>query len=415
MTIDQLLLFECDKRFEVRGAREQVHRQHFLDAIAVTFPFGEGAWDFVSAAENVEHTHGLAHRESPDDARFSAFARRVQQNAFRFARDRPRKSHLHKRLVNFPCDELVVLLQESSGCLRAIDGRTFPFHTENGFGGFTECKAEETVTAVKIQEMVALFETEQAACGLDEVVDLAFVNLAESRHRVLEPEMAEVERKFARAVKLLEVERVCRALGFEIVVGTSRVYVGMCCGYVVRALLQDFGNLLELAHDACVQLFHVENHDAVLVRAADDEPVERVGEWLVGWRDELVEQQAVNGVVFFGLQNAIVFVKAEVARLHFDLALGRRAVIARHGASHDWLRTACKAVDFPKFADGFVLDLKFVLVIERSEGLAVSGIGFLSVIREVVSDGLFKKHINPFLYNPKFKKFTETLKPIFML
>lgn len=78
MTIDQLLLFKSDERFEVRGAGEQVHRQHFLDAIAVTFPFGEGAWDFVSAAENVEYTHGLAHRESPDDARFSALARRVQ-------------------------------------------------------------------------------------------------------------------------------------------------------------------------------------------------------------------------------------------------------------------------------------------------------------------------------------------------
>ena len=193
------------------------------------------------------------HRESPDDARFSALARRVQQNAFRFARDRPRKSHLHKRLVNFPCDELVVFLQESCGCLRAIDGRTFPFYTENGLGGFTECKTEEAVTAVKVQEVVALFKTEQTACGLDEVVDLAFVNLAEARHRVLEPEMAEVKREFARAVKLLEVERVCRALGFEIVVGACRVHVGMCCGHVVRALLQDFGNLLELAHDACIE------------------------------------------------------------------------------------------------------------------------------------------------------------------
>ena len=305
---------------------------------------------------------------------------------------------MHKRLVNLAGDELVVLLQESCGCLRAIDGRTFPFHTEHGLGGFTECKAEETVTAVKIQEMVALFETKQAACGLDEVVDLAFVNLAESRHRVLEPEMAEVERKFARAVKLLEVERVCRALCFEIVVGSCRVHVGMCCGHVVRALLQDFGNLLELAHDTCIELFHVENHDAVLVRAADDEPVERVGEWLVGWRDELIEQQAVNGVVFFGLQNAIVFVKAEVARLHFDLALGRRAVIARHGASHNRLRTACKTVDFPKFADGFVLDLEFVLVIERSEGFAVSGIRFLRIIREVMGYCLFKKHEILFFY-----------------
>ena len=186
-------------------AREQVHREHFLDAVAVTFPFGEGCRDFVGATENVEHAHWLSHCESADDARFGTLARRVQQNAFRFARDRPRKSHLHKCLVNFPCDELVVFLQESCRSLGAIDGRAFPFHTENGLGGFTERKAEETVTTVKIQEMVALFETEQAACGLDEVVDLAFVNLAESRHRVLEPEMAEVERKFARAVKLLEV------------------------------------------------------------------------------------------------------------------------------------------------------------------------------------------------------------------
>ena len=229
-------------------------------------------------------------------------------------------------------------------------------------------------------------------------MDLAFVNLAESRHRVLEPEMAEVERKFARTVKLLEVERVCRSLGFEIVVGTSRVYVGMCCGYVVRALLQDFGNLFELAHDTCIELFHVENHDAVLVRAADDEPVERVGERLVCRRDELVEQQAVNGVVFFGLQNAIVFIKAEVARLHFDLALGRRAVIARHGACLNRLRTACKAVDFPKFADGIVLDLELVLVIERSESLAVSGIRFLRIIREVMGYCLFKKHEILFFY-----------------
>ena len=398
MTIDQLLLFKSDERFEVRGAREQVHRQHFLDSVAVTFPFGEGAWDFVSAAENVEHTHGLAHRESPDDARFSALARRVQQNAFRFARDRPRKSHLHKRFVNLACDELVVLLQESCGSLGAIDGRAFPFHAEYGLGCFTECKTEEAVTAVKVQEVVALFKTEQAACGLDEIVDLAFVDLAESRHRVLEPEMAEVERKFARAVELLEVERVCRSLGFEIVVGTSRVYVGMCCGYVVRALLQDFGNLLELAHDACIEFFHIENHDAVLVRATDDEPVERISERLVCRRDELVEQQTVNGVVFFGFQNAIVFVKAEVARLHFDLALGRRAIIARHGACHNRLRTACKAVDFPKFADGFVLDLEFVFVIERSEGLAVSGIRFLRIIREVMGYCLFKKHEILFFY-----------------
>ena len=102
-------------------AREQVERQYFLDAVAVTFPFGEGCWDFVGAAENVEHTHRLSHGESADDARFSSLARRVQQNAFRFARDRLRKSHLHKRLVNLSGNELVVLFQESCRSFGAVD------------------------------------------------------------------------------------------------------------------------------------------------------------------------------------------------------------------------------------------------------------------------------------------------------
>ena len=246
-------------------------------------------------------------------------------------------------------------------------------------------------------------------------MNLAFVNLAESRHRVFEPEMAEVERKFAWAVKLLEVQNVRRALCFEIVIGFCGIDVSVCRRHVVRTLLQHFGNLLELADNACIQFFHVENHHAVFVRATDDNPVERIGERLVCRRNELVEQQTVNGVVFFGFENAIVFVETQIARFHFDLALGRRAVIARHRACDNRLRTACKAVHFPEFADGGVLDLEFVLVIERSEGLAVSGIGFLRVIREVVSDGLFKKHINPFLYNSKFKNFTESLKSIFML
>lgn len=214
--------------------------------------------------------------------------------------------------------------------------------------------------------MVALFETEKAACGLDEIVDLAFVNLAKSRYRVLEPKMAEVQRKFTRTVKLLEIERVRRALCFEIVIGFRRIDVSVGRRHVVRALLQNFCNLFQLADNACVQLFHVENHDAVLVRATDDNPVERVGEGLVRRRDELVEQQAVNRIVLFGLQDAIVFIKAEVARLHFDLALGGGAVIARHGASHNWLRAASKAVHFPKFADGGVLDFELVFVIERS-------------------------------------------------
>ena len=189
----------------MRRAGEQVERQHFLDAVAETFPFGEGIRDFVGAAEYVQHAHGLSQSKRTNYAGFSPFARRVEQNAFRFARNRARESHLHERLVNLACDELVILFQESCGSLRAVDGRTFPFHTEYGLGGFAERKAKEAVTAVKIQEVVALFETEQAACGLDEVVNLAFVDLAESRYRVLEPKMAEVERKFTRAVKLLEV------------------------------------------------------------------------------------------------------------------------------------------------------------------------------------------------------------------
>ena len=109
---------------------------------------------------------------------------------------------------------------------------------------------------------------------------------------------------------------------------------------MIRALLQHFCDLLELADNACIELFHVENHDAILVCAADDNPVERVGERLVCRRNELIEQQTVNGVVFFGFENAIVFVKTEVARFHFDLALGRRTVIARHRACNDRLRAA---------------------------------------------------------------------------
>ncbi len=399
----------------MRRAREQVERQHFLDAVAETFPFGESGRNFVGTAENVQHADGLSQSKRANHAGFGSLAWRVQQNAFWFARDRPRESHLHERLVNLACDELVILLQEPCGSFRAIDGRAFPFHAEHGLGGFAEREAEEAVTAVKVQEVVALFKAKQAACGLDEVVNLAFVNLAETRHRVLEPEMAEVQRKFTRTVKLFEVERVCRALRFEIVIGFRRIDVSVGRRHVVRALLQNFCNLFQLADNACVQLFHVENHDAVLVCAADDNPVERVGERLVRRRNELVEQQTVNGVVLFGLQDAIVFVKTQIARLHFDLALGRGAVIARHRACNNRLRTTGKAVHFPEFADGGILDLELFLVFERGKSLAISGIGFLRVIREIVGDGLFKKHINPFLYNSKFKKFLESLKSIFML
>ncbi len=247
-----LLSFECDKRFEMRRAREKVERQNFLDAVAKTFPFCKCIRNFIGAAENVQHADGLAQSKRADDARFCALARRVQQNAFRFAWDRPRKSHLHKRLVNFACNELVVLFQESCGSLGTIDGRAFPFYAEHGLGCFTESKAKEAITAVKVQEMVALFETEKAACGLDEIVDLAFVNLAKSRYRVLEPKVAEIQREFAGAVKLFEVERVCGALCFEIIVRFRGIDVSVCCRHVVRALLQDFCNLLELTDDACV-------------------------------------------------------------------------------------------------------------------------------------------------------------------
>ena len=397
----------------MRSAWEQVERQDFFDAVAKAFPFGESRRDFVGAAENVQHADGLAQSESPDDARFGSLARRVQQDALRFTGDRPRKSHLHERLVNFASDELVILLQESCGRLGAVNRRAFPFDSEDGFCGFAEGEAEKAVTAVKIQEMVALFKAEQATGGLDEVMDLAFVYLAESRYRIFEPKVAEVERELARAVKLLEVQHVCRALGFEVVIRLRRIDVCVCCRDVIRALLQNFGDLLELADNACVQLFHVENHDAILVSAADDNPVERVGERLVCRRNQLVEQQTVNGVVFFGLENAIVFVKTQIARFHLDLALGRGAVIARHRACNNRLRAASKAVDFPKFADGGVFDFELVFVIERSERFAVCGIRFFSVIREVIGYGLFKKHINPFLYNPKFKKFRETFKEYF--
>ena len=126
----------------MRSTREQVERQDFLDAVTETFPFGKRRRDFVGAAENVQNADGLAHSESPDNAWLSSLARRVQQNALRFAGDRPRETHLHERFVNLSGDELVIFLQESCRCLCAIDRRTFPFHAEYGFCGFAEGKAE---------------------------------------------------------------------------------------------------------------------------------------------------------------------------------------------------------------------------------------------------------------------------------
>ena len=102
-------------------AREQVERQYFLDAVAKALPFGKCCRDFVGAAENVQHADGLSHGESADHARFSTLARRVQEDAFRFARDRSRKSHLHERLVDLSGNELVVLLQESCRSFGAVD------------------------------------------------------------------------------------------------------------------------------------------------------------------------------------------------------------------------------------------------------------------------------------------------------
>ena len=140
----------------MRGAGEQVERLHFAHAVAVTFPFLERGGNLVGAAENVAHADGLPHCECMNHAGFAALAGRVQQYLLGFAGDGPRESRLYEHLVDLACDKAVVLLAEFCGCLRTVDGRAFPFHTEYRLGGFAECKTEQPVSAVQIQEMVFL-------------------------------------------------------------------------------------------------------------------------------------------------------------------------------------------------------------------------------------------------------------------
>ena len=387
-----LLPFQRDDCFEVRRAREQVEREYFLDAVAVAFPFLEGIRDFVGAAEDVADAYGLAHGKCVDDARLAALARRVQQNAFRFAGDGAREPHLYKLFVDFAGDESVVLLEVLGARLCAFDGRAFPFHAEYALGGFAQGKAEQAITAVKVEEVVFLGKPHHAACSLDQVVNLAFVNLAEACDRVLEAEVAQVQSHFAWAVELLEVEAFCGAFCFEVVVGFRGVHIGVGGGHVVRALLQDFGNLLQLAHDACINLLYVENDHAILVGAADDNPVECVGERLVGGRNQFFEQEVVNAVVFFRLKHGFLAVELQVPGFHGHATLACGAVAAGHGACNDALRRTGKAVHVPEFLDGFLLDGKFVLVVEHGERFAVGGVAFAGVVREVSRNSLFKKH-----------------------
>lgn len=381
----------------MRGSREQVERLHFAHAVAVTFPFLERGGNLVGAAEHVGHADRLAHGERMNHARFAALARRVEQDFLGFVRDGAREPGLDKVLVDLACDKAVVFLEVLGRCLRAFDGKPFPFHAEHGLGRFAERKAEQAVTAVQIQEVVFLGEREHAACSLDEVVDLAFVNLAESRDRVLEAEFPEVEAQFARAVELLEVESVCRALRFQVVCGFGGVHVGVRRRHVEGGILQRVRNQLELAHDARVNLLDVENDDAVLVSAADDNPVERVGERLVRRRNQFLKKEIVNLVVLFGFEHRFLAVELEVARLHEHAALARGAVASGERACDYLLRVAREAVHVPKFLDGEVLDVELVLVVEHGERFAVGGIGFACVVRNLVCDGLFEEHVNLFL------------------
>ena len=376
----------------MRGTGEQVERLHFLDAVAVAFPFLDGGGNLVGAAEHVAYAHGLAHGERVDDSGFATLAGRVEQDFFGFAGYGAREPSLHEVLVNLARDKAVVLLEVACGCLRAFDGRAFHFDTEHGFSGFAQREAEKPVTAVQVEEVVFAGERKQAARGLDEVVNLALVHLAEAGGGVLEAEMPEVQAQFARAKEMLEGEAFGRSLRLQVVIRLRRVNVGMRRSHVIGRILQNFGNLFQFADNRRVDFLDVEYDDPVLVRAADDNPVERVGEGLVRRRDELVEQQAVNGVVLLGLQDAVVFVEPQVARLHVHAALAGGAVVAGHGACNDRLRTAGEAVHVPEFTDGIVLDFQLFFIAEGSEGFAVGGIGFFRVIGDLVGDGLFKEH-----------------------
>lgn len=188
----------------MRGAGEQIERLHFLDAVAVTFPFLDGGGNFVGAAEHVAHTHGLAHGERVDDSGFAAFAGRVKQDFLGFAGYGAREPCLHEILVDLARDKAVILLEVASGSLRAVDGWAFHLDAEYGFRGFAQREAEKPVTAVQIEEIVLAGQRKQAAGRLDEVVDLALVHLAEAGGGVPEAKMPQIERKFARAKELLE-------------------------------------------------------------------------------------------------------------------------------------------------------------------------------------------------------------------
>ena len=325
-------------------------------------------------------------------AGFTALAGRVEQDFLGFAGYGAREPCLHEVLVDLACDKAVVLLEIFRGSLRAFDGRAFHLDTEHGFCGFAQRKAEESVTAVQVEEVVFAGERKHAARRLDEVVDLALVHLAEAGRGVLEAEMSEVKTQLARAKELLEGNSFGRSLRLQVVIRLRRVNVGMRRSHVIGRILQNFGNLFQFADNRRVDFLDVKYDDPVLVRAADDNPVERVGEGLVRRRDELVEQQAVNGVVLLGLQDAVVFVEPQVARLHVHAALAGGAVVAGHGACNDRLRTAGEAVHVPEFTDGIVLDLQLFFIAEGSEGFAVGGIGFFRVIGDLVGDGLFKEH-----------------------
>ena len=223
-------------------------------------------------------------------------------------------------------------------------------------------------------------------------MNLAFVNLAESRDGVAQAELAQGEAHFARTVKLLKIESFGRTFRFQIVIRFGRVHVGVCRSHLERRFLQGVRNQLELAHDTRVYLLDVENHHAVLVRAADDNPVERVGERLVRRRNQLLEKEVVNFVVLFGFEHRILTVELQVAWLHENAAFACGAVGARQGACNHLLRSARKAVYIPEFLDGKVLDSELVFVVEHGERFAVGGVSFTGVTRNLVCNGLFKEH-----------------------
>ena len=383
----------------MRGAGEQVERLHFAHAVAVAFPFLERCRDFVGAAEHMRDADGFAHGKCVNHAGFAALAGRVQQNFFGFVHDRPRKASLHEHFVDLAGDKAVRLFKVLGRSLGAIDGWTFPFHAQDVLGGFAERKAEQSVSAVQVQEMILFAQAEHAACRLDQVVNLALVNLAESGNGVAQAELAKRQAHFARTIELLEIQTVCWALRFQIVIRFSRVHVGVCGSYLERSFFQCVRNQFELAHDACVNLLDVENHHAVLVSATNNDPVQSVSERLVSRLNQLFEQEFVNLVVFFGFEHRFLTVELQVAWLHVHAALARGTVAAGHGACNHLLRSARKAIDIPKFLDSRIFNAEFIFVVEHGERFAVGGICFAGVARNLMCNGLFEKHSH------KFRKF----------